>query len=100
MDEETLPKFAERVCEALAVLCDEAPPAHLVAGWLACQGMESCNLQDWAASHTRIPWSMGITIIEAAINIASEPSDDLITQIGEDYLRRHGTQLPHLWWIE
>lgn len=62
-----------RFTEALAVLCGGAkPPAKIVGEWLS---HESDALQDWAVSHAALHWSMGITVIEAAMTLASEPDE-------------------------
>lgn len=102
-DDHELPKLAARVSQALALLCDEAPPMDLVQLWLdydeSFVETGADNLQDWAATHSRLNWFMGITVIEAAILLAEEPDENLISRIESDE-ERSNHKLPHGWWKE
>jgi hypothetical protein len=99
---ERMPSRAERFAEALELLCGEKPPADLAAKWLAWDeshvDVGADTLQDWAASHAKLPWLMGITICEAAEAMADEPDENLISRIEDYHVALTGKMLPYLWW--
>lgn len=96
-----LPKLVDRVSHALALLCDEPPPMDLVQLWLDLDESwvesDEDNLQDWVSNHARLPWSMGITVIEASITLARSPNEGLITDIEREASERC-SPLPADWW--
>lgn len=101
---ERLPSRAERVAEAMELLCGEKPPTALVAKWLAWDetfvDTGEDTLQDWAAQRSKLPWAMGITIIEAAGAMADEPDENLINRIESYHVALTGRMPPHNWWKE
>lgn len=65
--------WEQRFSQALQILCGgSAPPPGLVQKWIR---HESDDLQEWTVSHQAFPWSMGITIIEAATGLADQPDE-------------------------
>lgn len=73
----TLPSHPHRLRAAIdaGILCDGDPP------WdyddvRELSDDEFLRLQDWCASHVRLPWMTGIAAIEAAAKIAGESAQN------------------------
>jgi len=74
-DEQT--HYIQRFEEALTLLCGgKRPPEGLCARWSdEHASIAHEELQTWAINNTALRWSMGITVIEAAMTLAAEPDE-------------------------
>ena len=71
-------KWIDRFAQALTLLCGEAPDMKLVWAWYG--GNEDPSqplLQDWVANKSRLKWSMGISVLEAAELLADHPEEGM-----------------------
>lgn len=64
--------YAARFTDAVALLCKKAPPADMVAGWLA--GGDDHRLQEFAIEHGPA-WAQGIGLLDAAHIMAEQPTE-------------------------
>lgn len=75
-------KYLDRFIEALTLLCGgNQPPREMAHEWETGVGED---LQDWAASHTKLPWAQGIGTIEAAQLMADTPEEGMGHELRDD----------------
>lgn len=68
--------WIERFTDALYLLCGSMPPERLVREWVSnTADPRGMTLQDWAATQSKLWWSMGISVIEAAEHLADHPEE-------------------------
>lgn len=85
-DCDTPTTYLYRFRTALAQLCnDHVPDEILCQKWLD-EGDDAAHakLQDWAASHAALPWTMGISVIESAMQLAGDPMEGVDHQSYEE----------------
>ncbi len=70
-------EYIDRLCDALSLLCGgERPVRARVERWLVFDDSCTPDLQTWVLGACKLPWAMGITVIEAAMLIAEKPRED------------------------
>jgi hypothetical protein len=83
-------KWIDRFAQALTLLCGEAPDMKLVWAWYNnSEDPKLLGLQDWAANKSKLKWSMGISVLEAAELLADHPEE------GKGHARRGPADLIH-----
>jgi hypothetical protein len=76
-------EWMERFVEALELLCaGNRPSDKIVQDWWDDE-IDSFDLQEFCIKYCPLTWSMGISVIDAAITLADQPAEGVGHKIRE-----------------